>query len=399
MKQILSGFIMMLCLGTVYAYSVFRVPLEAELGIGSTLSGLPYMVALMSYALCMMLTGRVINRYGPRKIIYFGTLWVSLGWLLSGLGTNIWHFTLTYGVLLGSGVGIIYGVPMATAAKWFPHKRGLAVGSVLLGFGLSPLVTAPLARLVIGSLGLKPAFMVFGLAFAGLLTLLGSFITYPKDQAQSRVRPASGPLVHQGLEGQLQPLSPALKRPLVYLYTTFFLGTLVGLTLIGKTTSLGLRITTLNAGQIALWISVFAVFNGMGRPVFGWLTDRYSPRVAMALAYLLVVIASAILLVPGLGGPWTFGVSFSLYWMSLGAWLAIAPATTLRVVGQDHYGRVYGTIFTAYGLGAVLGTALSGILLDLVKDYRLVIGALMAAASLGLVLVIAKGRKLDHYGI
>lgn len=369
---IAKGFLIMLMLGTVYSWSVFRQPLESLYGIGTALSGLPYMVALMSYALLMMLTGRVMHKYEPRHLIHFGAALVALGWGLSAIAPNILALTLTYGLITGSGVGIVYGVPMAIAAQWYPDRKGLAVGLVLVGFGLSPLITAPLARWLVDQGGVQTTFLVLGLVFGILLFLLGLGMKMPDT--------------HKGhSQGQGQGQAPRMTKSLWALYINFLLGTLIGLTLIGKTSTIGLAMLDSSASEMAIWVSVFALFNGVGRPIFGYLTDRTSPKTAMLLAYGLVILASITLLVPlpGVSKTLPFALAFGLYWMSLGAWLAIAPAATLKIVGIEAYSRTYGVIFTAYGIGAVLGTASAGVLLDWFGDYRLIIGSILGLGLIG----------------
>lgn len=148
----------MMFLGIVYSYSVFRVALESELQIGSAESGMPYMVALAFYAMFMFFTGKYIERFNPNRILMLGGLMVSLGWILSSFVTNILLLTITCGGISGAGVGIVYDVPMSVIAKWFPHKKGFAVGSVLIGFGLSSLITTPIARFLVENYGVMRAF-------------------------------------------------------------------------------------------------------------------------------------------------------------------------------------------------------------------------------------------------
>ena len=178
---LLAGFLMMLCLGTVYSWSVFRSPIEAHFSITSLLSGLPYMTSLLFYSLFMVYTGRNRNRMSLKKWMFLGAAMISLGWILSSFAGHILLFTLSYGVMIGAGVGIMYGIPMLLVTEWFPMKKGLMVGIVLGGFGLSPLISAPLARFLIVSKGLMPAFLYLGLAFLVLLPLMTSMMNSPES--------------------------------------------------------------------------------------------------------------------------------------------------------------------------------------------------------------------------
>ena len=138
-----------MALGTVYSWSVFRLPVEVLYDVGTAQSGLPYMTALLFYSLFMFLTGRFFKDWSPRKTILTGTLLVSVGWILSAFAPNIQTLTIAYGVISGAGVGIAYGAPLTVVTRWFPEKKGIVIGLVLLGFGLSPLLTAPIARALV----------------------------------------------------------------------------------------------------------------------------------------------------------------------------------------------------------------------------------------------------------
>ncbi|MEN4042341.1 MAG: MFS transporter [Anaerolineaceae bacterium] len=176
---IVAGIIILMCLGTVYSYSVFRMPIEELFDIGSTYSGMPYMMALAFYAIFMFLTGKALDRFHPRSILLCGGMLVAMGWSLSSMATSIPFLTLTYGVMSGAGVGIAYGVPLTVVARWFPDMKGLAVGMVLIGFGLSPIVTAPLSRMLVDEFGVMQAFLILGISFGVIITALSFVFKYP----------------------------------------------------------------------------------------------------------------------------------------------------------------------------------------------------------------------------
>lgn len=169
------GTSVLLCLGSVYAWSVFRTPLEAELNIGATASLLPYTIALVCYAASMPIAGFCIPRVGTRTMTAIGGVVVGLGYILASFATNIWLITCAYGVIAGTGVGIAYGVPVVVAARWFPDKKGLAVGLTIIGFGLSPLITAPLENYLVETYTVRPTLRIMGFAF--MLIVLAIAIT------------------------------------------------------------------------------------------------------------------------------------------------------------------------------------------------------------------------------
>lgn len=186
------GMIILLCLGNLYTWSVFRKPLEDELGITATQSLLPYTVSLIFYALLMPIAGFYIPRLGLRPIAALGGIIVGLGYTLSSLASNVEMMILTYGVLTGTGVGIAYGVPMAVVARWFPDKRGLAVGLTIIGFGLSPLLTAPLANRLIAAYGMQPTLRILGIAFMIIILAIATLLKPPPKDWQPRQTSTSG---------------------------------------------------------------------------------------------------------------------------------------------------------------------------------------------------------------
>lgn len=384
---IISGIIIMLCLGTVYSWSVFRLPIETLFGIGATLSGLPYMTALAVYAISMMLTGRILSKVDPVKLIWLGGLFVTAGWVLSAFVTNAFALTLTYGVLSGAGVGIIYGVPMAVVARWFPEKRGFAVGLVLLGFGLSPLITAPIARQLVNLIGVRETFLTLGIVFGIVITLFAVAQKYP-EVASSKANLSSSSSSAAEVAECTSTKQMMKTQNFIGLYLNFIIGTLIGLTAIGITSTIGVEAFSLTPNEVAYIIPIFAVFNGLGRPLFGWIIDKTSGKKAMLIAYAAVLIAAFIMLTANTGETYKFILAFSLLWLSLGAWLSIAPTSTIRYFGTTHYSQNYGAVFTAYGVGAILGVMSSGILLDMFSGARPIFLSIAALSLIGSIITV-----------
>jgi MFS family permease len=148
----------------------------------------------------------------------------------------------------------------------------------------------------------------------------------------------------------------------------------------------GEEMVALGPDSTAVMISLFAIFNGVGRPLFGWLTDVQGP-VKTSLASFVIIILSAILLV-GMKENATilYGITFSLLWLVLGGWLAIAPAATAEFFGQKYYTKNYGFVFTAYGVGAMGGALISGELRDIFGTYIYVFYPMMISACLGIII-------------
>ena len=378
---LLLGFLIMMCLGTVYSWSVFRSPIEELYDLSFTQSGLPYMTSLGFYALCMFITGKYLDKHSPRLIITIGTILVAIGWILSSYAPNIFVLTISYGVIIGAGVGIIYGAPITIIAKLFPEKRGLAGGLLLTGFGLSPLLTAPIAESLIENYGVTNTFFILGISFGIILPILAYPFGYIDDTNNSNLFSITST---QNCINDISTSNMLKSKNFKGLYVNFMIGTMIGLMLIGITSNVGVEFIKLSPKTVALLMSLFAVFNGIGRPVFGWMIDKLSTKKAMLISYGLIITAALLMLLAKEGSFIIFSIAFSIFWFNLGGWLAIAPASTLTMYGIRHYCQNYGVVFTAYGIGAIISVLISGLLIDVIQNYDSIFYFVMGLCILGL---------------
>lgn len=375
---LISGFLMMLVLGAVYAYSVFRLSLEQSFDISTTISGIPYMVSLFFYALFVMLTGPYLRKYKVRYVAIIGTLFVMIGWILSSFASSILFFTLSYGVLIGTGVGIMYGIPLYLVSLYFPDRTGLYTGLVLLGFGLSPLFSGPLGEYLIESVGLFDAFLYLGLLFGVVLFVLVYF---------SKEKEGTSKVVHKSKTRLFGD------QRFYLLYALYALGTMIGLMMIGLTYQVGVNVYQFSAAEASVFLGLFAIMNGVGRPLFGFITDVKKFAYSAMLVNALVLIAAIFGLMFEAG--FMYVVLFSVFWMSLGAWLSIAPTVTKMYFGREEYTSNYGIIFTAYGVGAILGTTLSGLLFDFFGGIKGVYMLVAVVAVISIVIISTQRKKLS----
>ena len=383
---VLLGLLMNICLGAVYAFSVFKKPLQDLWGISATQSGLPFMIFLAVFALFMALAGGLVGKWGPKKAGLLGGVLVGAGWILAGFAPSITWLTIFYGIIGGAGVGIIYGCPIAVAAKWFPDKKGLAVGLTVMGFGLSALIMAPLMRTMIANASIGPmrTFTYLGIAFTAILVLL----SLPMRSPREGWKPAGwkGQAVKGTSSIDLDRKAMVKTSTFYALWGTYTIGCLAGLMAIGISSPVGQEVARLTPSMAAISVSIFAIFNGVGRPIFGWLTDKLAPRNTAVLSFVLILAASALLYLWGEGSSFIYFLAFIILWMNLGGWLAIAPTATATLFGTKHYGMNYGLIFTSYGVGALLGNTLAGMIRDASGGYLPVFLPVMGLAVVGIVI-------------
>ncbi len=397
---IILGMIINLCLGTIYSWSVFVGPLTTYFTktLGQTVTAndilLPFSVFLAFFAIAMPLTGKYIEIYGPRNITIAGGVLTGLGWLLASFATSVPMLYIMYGIIGGIGVGIAYGVPVAVAARWFPDRRGLAVGLTVLGFGFSAFFTANIAGYLIGAYGVMTTFRIFGIVFVILTVLLALPLKFPKTGWV----PAgwTPPAPKDGEQKSCELTRPQMVKTSSFyaLWACFFIACLAGLMAISIAKPVGTDVGV-ETGLATALVGVFAIFNGFGRPVFGTLTDRLTPRLTAMVSFSL--IAGVSLLMWQIPTVPVYLITFVVLWGCLGGWLAIAPTSCGSFFGTCDYPRCYGVLFLAYGAGAIAGPQLAGFIKTTSGSYLGVFPYVLILAAIGFIIAftLLKPPKAD----
>jgi MFS family permease len=397
--MVLVGLVIQLCLGAIYAYGVVRVPLTAyfkTLGLTPTAMDMtwPFIVFLLLFALAMPLAGPYIQKMGPKKVCMAGGALVGIGWFAASYATSPMMLIPLYGVIGGLGVGIAYGCPIAVSAAWFPDKRGLAVGLTVLGFGFSAFVISQVNTILVANYGgIIGALKIFGVAFFIITIVLAQLLAFPPSGWCPMGWKPPAPKAGAAPAANLTRSEMQKTKTFYGLWLCYTIGALAGLTAIGIVGPVGAdvgakMIPPIDAKTAALFVTgltlPFALCNGLGRPIFGTLTDKLTPRNTALITYVLIFVA-CILLYTNYSSFDVYKVSFALLWGCLGGWLAIAPTATASYFGTKDYAKNYGLVFTAYGIGAAIGGIVSAQAKDLLGAYQPFFLIVAALAVLGMV--------------
>lgn len=387
---VIAGLVINLCLGTVYAWSVFVHPLTAyyTAALGRSVTAnevlLPYSVILAVFAVTMALTGRFVETHGPKTITIAGCILTGLGWLSASMASSIALLSLTFGVIGGIGIGIAYGATVAVAARWFPDRRGLAVGLTVLGVGFSAFITANLAGYLIAAYGVMSTFRIFGIGIILITVPLACPLVFPPAGWKPAGCNPAEPGTCRGATREYDR-SAMIRTPAFYgLFSCYFIGCFAGLMAVSISNPVGTELVRIGTGLATALVGFFAIFNGGGRPLFGYLTDRFSPRNTAMVTFALIALASFVMwqvpIVP------VYVIAFSVLWGCLGGWLAIAPTATANYFGTTDYPRCYGVVFLAFGAGAIAGAQLAGFIRTATGNYLGVFPCVLAAAIIGLLI-------------
>ncbi len=365
---VIIGMIINLCLGSIYSWSIFKAPLRAvlesygyyELSALDLMS--PFLIFLACFAISMPFAGGYIEKHGPRKTVLVGGALTGLGWIMTSIASSIKMVIVTYGIVGGIGVGIIYGVPIAMSVRWFPDRRGLAVGLNVLGFGFSALFIAKIAYVLITASGVMQTFWILGTAFVIIMAILATPLVFPPDGWKPAGWAPSVPKPEAAAKCELKQGEMLKTKTFFGLWLCYFIGCLAGLMAISISANVAIEVGGWNALKAALFgfspVWFLAIFNGGGRPVFGALTDKLTPKNAAILSFVLIITAS--LMIWQMQTASIYMISFAILWGCLGGWLAIAPTATASLFGVGDYPQCYGVVFLAYGAGALVAPFMAG---------------------------------------
>lgn len=395
-----------LCLGILYAWSVWKANLLARTGhpAGSPMTGVnegwrylsdaeatwAYAICGLTFAVFMIPGGRVQDRYGPRVGALLGGLCLAAGCILAGLMKSYLGLILGFGVLGGIGMGLGYAAATPAAVRWFgPHQRGLVVGLVVAGYGGAAIYIAPLANWLIAHYGLSGSFIGLGVLFAAVVVAAGLFLSWPPPGYVPPSPP--GPAVDRpGMTQSDWTPGQMLRTWQFYALVFLFVGSAQsGLLVIANATP----ILNDTASTVPFFVAnawLLASFGGLVN-AFGRVgTGLYSDRVGRLNAYAVngLVSAACLFLTPTVMASRDVGLLFLVvgvaFWQ-YGGGLSLLPALTADYYGSKHMGVNYGLVFLGWGIAFLVPQA-AGYIKDLTGSlgpaFYLSGGLLLAAVAL-----------------
>ncbi len=392
----LAGFLLALMGGASYAWGVFIVPMTDRFGWTKAEATLPFTVFMVVFALVMAPAGKLQDRIGPKKVSAAGALLFFLSYGLAsllGMFSSPWWLVGTYGILGGIACGLTYACVAPPARKWFPEKPGFAVSLAVMGFGLAALIIAPLkAKYLIPQYGIEGT-----LLFLACLTSSVSFIAakMTKNPPAGWIPPESASLINKNenlrIMEEVSPKKMVREKPFWFIWATFALVSAGGLIALGLIPTYGERAVGLTPLQASLAVSFFAAFNGLGRPLAGFLGDKFGILRVMSVTY-FVQAATFLAFSFFAVDQFTLYLSAAFLGWGYAVTLALFPALTSLFFGVKHFGFNYGVVFTAFGVGA-LAPSVGSWITDITGSF--VWSFIMAgiAVSVGMFLTVVIWKK------
>jgi OFA family oxalate/formate antiporter-like MFS transporter len=387
---------MNIALGTLYAWSVFVAPLEKQFGWKRADTSMVFTIAVVVFALSFIVAGRLQDKFGPFWVSLTGGVLVSLGFFLCAFTHSLTYLFVCFGVIGGLGNGFGYATPIPVMAKWFPDKRGLAVGLAVGGYGAGSALFGPLANLkLIPAYGVQTTFMILGGIFL-VMTVIGAFLLKnpPAGYKPAGWTPAPATAKTAATTQEFTPGEVLATPAFYFMWIAYALGASAGLMVISQLVPFAKSVHISSAALATMTLVVGAAGNASGRILSGWMSDALGRLNVLRLMIAISMVSMPVLyLVGDAVGPLYVAV-FVVYWC-YGTQLSVNAAATADFFGAKNAGMNYGMLFTAWGVAGVIGPRIGGVLFDKYKNYQM---AFYTAAVLAAVALVAElcARRPKH---
>ena len=357
-----AAIIMQLCLGTVYAWSVFKKPCILSFECAETAIQVTFMICIGMIGLSAAFGGALVDKKGPRFVATIGGLLFGIGTLLSGFAEQTKSLPLLYlgfGFIGGLGNGFGYVTPIATLIRWFPDKRGLVTGLAVMGFGAGAFFMGKIAPQMIINMGVANTFYIWGVIFLILVTAAAQFYKNPPKgwlPAGFTPSPAKGVSAAESFT-----FAEAKKTPQWWmLWGMLFLNVSAGIGLLSQLSPMAqdvLKKTISDPTALALAggsiLAYASIFNGLGRLFWAWISDSIGRKNVFIIMFITQAILYIVL--PQIGSEFLFTLIACYLLACYGGGFATMPAFAADSFGPTYIGRVYGIMLTAWGVAGVVG--------------------------------------------
>ena len=378
-------------IGSVYAWSIFTLPLQEVFGWTSTQIAATFSINMLMFGLSAAFLGRFIEKHGPCKMGLLAAVLFGLGIAGSGLSVALsspFMFYFTYGVLGGAGVGLGYITPVSTLIKWFPDRRGMATGLAVMGFGFAPAIGSPLIKWLLYAGGLSQmsitrTFIVIGVIYFTIMILSSLYLARPpqgwmpdsmkkrgeKDCDRKKAAEAAG------VSGDLAQLTAneAIKtRRFWYLWIMTFINITCGIAIVSMAKPLAIETAGFTVAAAATLVGVLGVVNGLGRLFWASLSDAIG-RLSVYFIFFMLQIAAFLVLAffafEHISAVWLFVVLLVAIYSCYGGGFSLLPPFLSDLFGTKQLGAIHGYSLTALAAAGIAGPMIASRIRDVTESF------------------------------
>lgn len=399
---VLAGVCLQMALGAAYVWSVFRIPLSQEFGWSISQVTTTFTIAWFCLGCASLLGGVWLHRTTPRVVaMTAGLMWGSGVFLASFSAHRLWWLYLTYGILGGTGLGMGYIVPVAVLVKWFPERRGLITGIAVGGFGMGPVIVAPIAVHLMQRVGTLPTFAYLGIGYAVVTITAGWFMHNPPEGWRPKGWTPTASQVAQRSDRDYTLREAITTWQWWALCALMSINTIAGLSIVSQAAPIFQEMGTASAAVAAGLVGVISIGNGLGRIFWAWVSDLTTRKTAFLLMYVIEAIIY-----------WSYhnrsstvglGIATFVVVMCYGGGYGITPAFAADYFGPKHVGSVFGSMMLPWAFAAAVGPSLFAHLRQETGSYAkglyLIAGMMTLATILPILVSPPRASQPEEVGV
>ncbi len=356
--QLAMGIVCMAMIANLqYGWTLFVDPIDAKYHWGRAAIQLAFTLFVVTETWLVPVEAWFVDRYGPRVVIMFGGVMIALAWILNSYADSL-VMLYAAAIIGGIGAGSVYGTCVGNALKWFPDRRGLAAGATAAGFGAGAAITVvPIANMIAAS-GYQHAFLTFGIGQGVIVFLIAFFLRQPSQAMPAKKKQLNLP------QTKVDFTPPQVLRSPIFwvMYLVFVMVAAGGLMTAAQIAPIAhdfkianepVGILGFQMAALTFAISLDRIFDGFGRPFFGWVSDTIGREHTMFIAF---GTAALMLLTLSVYGhiPIVFVLATAVYFGVFGEIYSLFPATSGDTFGVKYATTNNGMLYTAKGTAALL---------------------------------------------
>ncbi len=400
---VIGAILIQLALGTIYSWGTMTIFVSPYINEVREVTVYIFGVGLLSFAITMIFAGKLQQKYGPRNIAILGGILLGIGVIASAFMTTFIGLLITYGIIFGAGIGFGYVCPIASAGKWFPDKKGFINGIAVAGFGAGSFIFNYVIKALANPANLETTdpnfvstvsqniplmFTVLGIIYVILIIGGAMALSNPPEGWKPMGWAPPPPSEESGISGLDFKRNETIKLPQFWmLWVAFVFSAISGLMIIGsyaafaKSVDAGEFIYVIGTADFVLIGSLAALFNGLGRIVWGQLADFITYKKSMLIMFTIQAILMFTYFTTNINEIYFLTITCAIYFC-FGGNFSLFPTATADLFGSENLGPNYGIIFTAYGVAGFIGAVGVNLFVTIFGGY-LILFIVMGIMSVG----------------
>lgn len=345
-------------IGSVYAFSVITDPVKSIFMVEATTVKWAFQITIIMMGISAAFLGNWVSVIGPKKSTLIAGACYGIGILGSGLAVQIeslWLFFLSYGLVAGIGLGIGYITPVSVLVKWFPDRRGLAVGVVIMAFGLASMIFGPLMQYLFQNIGVSAAFYLLGIIYTVLILSAAFYIENPPENYQVNGFTSDTDKSLNKNQINYNAKQVLFSKRFYYIWVMMFINITCGIALIAEASQISQQQLGYTPMQAAGVVGLIGAFNGLGRLFWSAFSDFFGRPITFIIFFILEILAFYFL--ADIGQEFLFLGVLMLIITIYGGAFATLPAFLTDMFGTKYLGTILGMVLISKGFAGLVGPA------------------------------------------